>query len=66
MMNDAMMQKKSIHNNATTYLTGIARRAFLLLALLVTAGGAWGQIANITTGAIDSQQKVADEYIPLK
>lgn len=54
MMNDAMMLMKSRHNNTIQYLTAHTRWAFLLFALLVTAGGAWGQI-NVSTGTVDSQ-----------
>ena len=54
-----MMLMKSRHNNTKQYLTSHARRAFILCALVVMAGGAWGQIAYISTGAIDNQSKVA-------
>ena len=61
MMNDAMMLMKSRHDNSKQYLTGFARRAFFLLALLlVTGNSAWADVANITTGAIDNQGKVAE------
>lgn len=67
MMNDALMQKQTKHTNTQRYLTDYVRRALLLFALVVASvGSAWGQITNVSTGAIDSQQKVADEYIPLK
>lgn len=56
MMNDALMQMKSRHNNKTLYLTGTARRALLLFTLLLCAcSSAWGQIANVSTGTVDSQ-----------
>ena len=56
MMNDALMQMKSRHNNKTTYLTGIARRALLLFTLLLCVGGSvWGQVMNVSTGIVDSQ-----------
>ena len=57
-MNDAMMLMKSRHNYTKQYLTGHARRAFLLLALLVTAGSAWGQTL-VRQGTINSQEDVA-------
>lgn len=55
-MNDALMQMKSRHKIINTYLTGIARRALLLFTLLLcVCGSAWGQIANVSTGTVDSQ-----------
>lgn len=65
MMNDAMMQKKSIHTNTHISLTDYVRRALFMLLLVVVSGGAWGQIANISTGTIDGQSKVA-EYNSIK
>ena len=37
MMNDAMMLMKSRHDNTKQHLTGLARRAFFLLPLLLSA-----------------------------
>lgn len=65
MMNDALMQKKSRHNNTNIHLTDYLRRALLMLLLLVVSGGVWGQISNISTGAIDSSDKIA-EYNQLR
>ena len=48
-----MMLMKSRHNNTKQYLTGHARRAFLLFALMVVVNGAWGQITYIGSGVID-------------
>ena len=63
MMNDALMQMKSRHNNTTPYLTGIARQALLLFTLLFCFGGsAWGQVTVLNTGAIEKQDKVAKYY----
>lgn len=55
MMNDAMMLMKSRHNNTKQYLTGHARRAFLLLALMVFVNVALGQITNVSIGGVDNQ-----------
>jgi len=56
MMNDAMMLMKSRHDNSKQYLTGIACRAFFLLALLLfVSGSSLGQIANVSTGTVGSQ-----------
>lgn len=64
MMNDAMMQKKSIHTNTPISLTAFVRRALLML-LLVVSSSAWGQVTMIGSGVIDSQDKVTSEYNPI-
>lgn len=61
------MTKKLLfrHNNTTQFLTGFARRVVILLAVLCSVGGAWGQVENISTGAIDDASKIA-EYNDIK
>ena len=44
MMNDAMMQKKSIHTNTQQYLMDYVRRALFMLLLVVVSGDAWGAL----------------------
>ena len=53
------------HTNTTRPLAGFARRAVILLAVLCYAGAAWGQVENISTGAIDGASKIA-EYNDIK
>ncbi len=55
MMNDALMQKNSRHNNTNIHLTGFVRQALLMLLLVVVSGGAWGQIENVSIGGVDNQ-----------
>ena len=62
MMNDAMMQKKSIHTNTHISLTDYVRRALFMLLLVVVSGGAWGQISSFSKGVID-ENNVADYTI---
>ena len=65
MMNDAMMQMKSRHNNISSHLTGLARRALLLFALLFVGGsGACGQVTLISSGVIDSNHE--GDYATIK
>ena len=61
------MTKKLLfrHNNTTQFLTGFARRVVILFAVLCSVGGAWGQVENISTGAIDDASKIA-EYNDIK
>ena len=54
-----------VNTCAKQRLAGSARRVVLLLTLLCYAGGAWGQVANISTGAIDNIDKIA-EYNELR
>ena len=59
MMNDALMQKKSRHNNTNHNPLGFAHRVLLLLSLLLCVGGsAWGQVSNFSTGAIDGLSEI--------
>lgn len=54
MMNDALMQKKSRHNDTNRHLTGFARRALLFLALVVASvGSTWGQVTLVGSGVLD-------------
>ena len=54
MMNDALKQMKSRHTNIQYTLTGFARRAFLLLALLLCVTcTVKGQVTLIGSGVID-------------
>ena len=54
------MTKKLLfrHTNTTQSLTGFARRAVILLAVLCYVGGAWGQTL-VRKGTINSQADVA-------
>ena len=53
------------HTNTTQSLAGFARRAVVLLAVLCYVGGVWGEVVNISTGAIDGAGKIA-EYNEIK
>ena len=53
------------HITTTHSLTGLARRAVVLLAVLCYVGAAWGEVVNISTGAIDGAGKIA-EYNEIK
>jgi hypothetical protein len=55
-----MTPMKKRHHNTQQTLTGVARRALIVFAILcMSVGSAWGQITNISTGAID-QAHVGD------
>ncbi len=56
----SMTPMKKRHHNTQQTLTGVARRALIVFAILcMSVGSAWGQITNISTGAID-QAHVGD------
>lgn len=65
MMNDAMMQMKSRHNDTNRHLTGFARRAFMLLTLLVVGlNRVSGQVTIVGSGVLDESH--VGEYATMK
>ena len=53
------------HTNTKLSLAGFARQAVVLLAVFCYVGAAWGEVVNISTGAIDGAGKIA-EYNEIK
>ena len=54
MMNEPLIQKKSIHTDNSRRLTGIARRAFMLLTLFLAGlSNAHGQVTFVGSGVLD-------------
>ena len=65
MMNSALMQKKSRHNDTNRHLTGFARRAFMLLTLLVVGlNRVSGQVTIVDSGVLDESH--VGEYATMK
>lgn len=65
MMNSALMQKKSRHNDTNRHLTGFARRAFMLLTLLVVGlNRVSGQVTIVGSGVLDESH--VGEYATMK
>ena len=65
MMNSALMQKKSRHNDTNRHLTGFACRAFMLLTLLVVGlNRVSGQVTIVGSGVLDESH--VGEYATMK
>ena len=65
MMNEPLIQKKSIHTDNSRRLTGIARRAFMLLTLFLAGlSNAHGQVTFVGSGVLDESH--VGEYATMK